>query len=401
MTSPPPFLVPFARAEPPPLSETASSQHLSDSDQLDRLIGQLGSSEFQTREIATKRLAAMGWPALASLQQAATGNRDAEIRHRARLAINSITEVSLVCTFGGHRSTERGVALSSDNKHMLSADDNGVIRLWNVATTQKLWHKVFDGVTGIAGAFAPDGQHVLVGCGAAVRLFDVRTGREVRSFAGHKGFVFRVAFSPNGKKVLSGGSDKTVRLWDVETGAQLWCRTGHTAQVNAVGFSPDGIRVVSAGADSTIRVWDVQTGKELMSIAAHRHGVADVSFSPDGKHLLSAGSDEIVVFDGKEALPVPETLDSLALWEARTGKQLLRARDHLTFISAVAFLDNKYLLSGDHRGGVCLWDARTGKLLGRFQCPAGAGPITCFSRDRRQVLTTLSERGVGLWRLGK
>ena len=72
--------------------------------------------------------------------------------------------------------------------------------------------------------------------------------------------VRSVAFSPDGKQVVSGSNDETVRLWDAATGAALQTLEGHTDAVNSVAFSPDGKQVVSGSWDKTVRLWDVATG---------------------------------------------------------------------------------------------------------------------------------------------
>ena len=77
-----------------------------------------------------------------------------------------------------------------------------------------------------------------------------------RLFKGHVSHVFSVAISPDEKKVISGSDDGTVRLWDVKTGKQVMCLEGHTGGVRAVAYSPDGKRVVSGSDDTTVRIWD-------------------------------------------------------------------------------------------------------------------------------------------------
>jgi WD40 repeat protein len=74
--------------------------------------------------------------------------------------------------------------------------------------------------------------------------------------SGHDKYVFSVAYSPNGTRIVSGSEDKTLKLWDAETFEELCTLTGHTGAVTDVCFSPDGTRIVSSSADGTIRFWD-------------------------------------------------------------------------------------------------------------------------------------------------
>src|SRR5262249_11570674 len=108
-------------------------------------------------------------------------------------------------------------------------------------------------------AFSPDSRRLLAGGDdSCLRLYDVATGVEVHRFAG--GWVG--TFSPDGGRILSGG-DKTLRLWDAATARELRQFKGHTENVAFVAFSPDGRQVLSSSDDRTIRLWDVQTGEEV------------------------------------------------------------------------------------------------------------------------------------------
>jgi WD40 repeat protein len=81
--------------------------------------------------------------------------------------------------------------------------------------------------------------------------------------------VISVAFSADGRAFLSGGSDKTLKLWDIATGREIRTFVGHTDSVIAVAFSPDGRNALSGSSDRTLKFWDVATGKEIRTLAGH------------------------------------------------------------------------------------------------------------------------------------
>ena len=90
------------------------------------------------------------------------------------------------------------------------------------------------------------------------RIWELDTGREMLTLSGHKDWVKRVAFSPNGKWVATASADHTTKLWDAATGDEI-STIEHTGIVNCVAFSPNGTQLATADQDNTIRLWEVQS----------------------------------------------------------------------------------------------------------------------------------------------
>jgi WD40 repeat protein len=107
-----------------------------------------------------------------------------------------------------------------------------------------------------------------------------------------------VAFSPDGRLIVSGSYDKTVRVWDAATGAERRVLQGHSDYVNAVAFSLDGRLIVSGSADNTARVWDAATGAERRVLRGQNAALRFLSFSSCGKHLVTdRGTLRLPFFD--------------------------------------------------------------------------------------------------------
>jgi len=115
-----------------------------------------------------------------------------------------------------------------------------------------------------------------------------------------------VAFSPDGKRIVSGGADKMVRLWDTNTGQPSGPPlSGHTESVFTVAFSLVGDMIASAGKDKTVRLWNVDTGEPIGEPLTGQSGyILSVAFSPDGQRMASASTDKTIwIWDQVQAGP--------------------------------------------------------------------------------------------------
>ncbi|SLM37484.1 prolyl oligopeptidase [Lasallia pustulata] len=153
-----------------------------------------------------------------------------------------------------------------------------------------------------------------------VWIWDAATGATLQTLEGHSGPVNAVAFSPDGKQLVSGSHDETVRIWDAAMGVKLQTLEGHSGPVYAVAFSPDGKQLASGSFDKTVWIWDAATGATLQTFEGHLEPVSAVAFSPNGKQLASGSGDMTV-----------------RIWDAATEATLQTLEGHSGTVNAVAF----------------------------------------------------------------
>jgi len=231
-------------------------------------------------------------------------------------------------------------------------------------------------------AFSPDGKRIVSGSDdKTIKVWDVTSGAELMTLRGHKDAVYYIAFSSDGKRFVSGSVDKTLKVWDLATGRELITLHGHDSQVQSTAFSPDGRRIVSGSADETIKVWDAETGAELMTLRGHKNNVYTVAFSLDGERIISGGSDGTV-----------------RVWDARTGGELMTLRGHESIVSRLSISpDGKHIISASTDGTVKVWGVETGVELMTLRGHEGMVFGIAFSPDGERILSGSGDCAVRVW----
>ena len=354
----------------------------------------------------------------------------------------------LVREFEGHSGSVLAVAFSPDGRRILTGSGDNTARLWDADSARLLQEmeghsepiscvafapegtklltgsldrtaRCWDAQTGallqvyraprrvFSAVFSPDGQQVITGNegvplklddeqGNTVRVWDTRTGKQLRGFRAYGSSAVSVAVSRDGKRVLVGAGgggfstdDGRAQLWDMDTGCQLRMLEGQgVVSVLCVACSDDGRWLLVGGDDGAAWLWDAATGREVHRFQHNPGNVQSVAISADGRTVLT-GSDDCTA----------------RLWDAASGKELRRLEGHASGIVSVALSpDGQSILTGSMDSTARLWDVATGKEVRRLVEYTGRTefviPLFCavaFSPDGRSMLTGQWDNTARLW----
>ena len=345
----------------------------------------------------------------------------------------------LAMVLRGHRSRVTGAVFSPDGRSVLTASDDKTARLWSAGTETNTQMAVLAAHTGSAGraVFSPDGRRALTASDDnSVRLWDAEAGRQIatftragsgmaafspdgrlvaipdnntvvvrdantgeredRIFQGHSAAVQSVAFSADGRRIVTASDDRTARVWDLQTGGQIAALTEHTAPVRSAVFSPDGLRVVSTQTpqrsgnvtivtsnDSVALLWDALSGRVILRFEGDMVQLYDATFSPDGKRIVTASGD-----------------NTARIWDAETGKPIAVLSGHSDSVLSAAFNsrgDKIVTASADET--VRVWDAEAMTTIAVLKGHSGAVWSAVFSPDGERILTASDDTTARIWRI--
>jgi len=249
---------------------------------------------------------------------------------------------------------------------------------------------------GIAVAMA------FVGCGARALVVDTgshlvllprldRTsghspdsGRVSQRYLGrHAGLVVSLAFTPDGKIVASGGTDRKIKIWDVRSGTQLRDLAPLEGPVYSLSFSPDGNVLASGVHHHKIILWSTATWTPVC-VLKHEFSVNGLSYTPDGKAIASGTSGGTV-----------------RLWTADGKRLLWRAEGHGSVTSVRVSPDGDIVATAHADRLVRLWKRSTGHLLGALKGHTAAVTSVSFSPDGKLLATAGADRAIRIWSLRK
>lgn len=236
-----------------------------------------------------------------------------------------------------------------------------------------------DQVNGVA--WSPDGKQIVsVSNDTSAQVWAAASGDHLFTYLGHADRVNGVAWSPDGKRIASASSDATVQVWEADVGICLFTCRGHSQAVRVVAWSLDGKRIASASDDTTVKVWDATDGHHLFTFHSHSDWVRALSWSPDGKRIVSAGDDSAIL-----------------VWDVTTRRNRFFSknayRGHSQTVRAVAWSPGGSLIaSGSDDKTVQVWDIASRKPALIYQEHADGLHAVAWSPDGRHIASAGGSR---------
>ena len=317
-------------------------------------------------------------------------------------------------TLEGHSSCVTCLAVTADGKRAVSASMDETLKVWDLETGAEL--RSLGGPPAVylgsgkspisnssprivptvwAVSLTPDGKRAVSASSDALTVWDLDTGRVLRTLERHiEGEVCGVAVTPDGKRAVSTSShDHDLKLWDLDSGQVVRTLKGHSGGVRGVAVTPNGKLAVSASADKTLRVWSLATGRTLRKLERNSGALA---VTPDGKRAVSASRyGTLGVLDISEGAPAHET-----------GRAHRTMQGHRARVSGVAVTpDGRRAVSTSEDKTLKVWDPHTGRALRTLEADSAYfGDRRVFTLavtpdGRRAVCRSSDSRALTVWDL--
>jgi WD40 repeat protein len=251
--------------------------------------------------------------------------------------------------------------------------------LWE-ADWRLLLHGHTDGVTSVA--YSPDGRHIVTASlDNTARVWDAASGRQIGVLRGHEGQVRSAAYSPHGEHIVTAAWDGTARIWDAASGQQIAVLHCDAQAVYGAAYSPDDTRIITASDDHTAIVWNAATGQRIAVLRGHEGAVLSAAFSPDGAHIVTASWDSTAI-----------------VWDAATGRQIAVLRGHQdAVLSATYSPDGTHIVTASHDNSVRVWSAASGAQILVLSGHEDAVNSAAFSPDGTRIVTASDDHTARVW----
>jgi WD40 repeat protein len=271
------------------------------------------------------------------------------------------------------------VAVTPDGRHAVSGAEDHLIDVWDIESGRKVRSLRGHSDVVLAIALSATGR-VLSGSHDGVKVWSLESGRQVRPLTGHHGGVLAVALTADGRHAAAGLRDGTLKLWDADDGRELGTLSGHSAAVWTVALANGGRRAVTGSEDHTLKVWDVERGEALRTFQVSSC-VRAVALTADGRLAISGADD-----------------GSLQVWDVEGGRELCVLPGHRGRIMSVALTpDGRRAVTGSDDRMLKVWDVKGGREIRTLKGHSGAVISVGLAEDGRRAASSSDDGMVKVW----
>ncbi len=287
-------------------------------------------------------------------------------------------------TWYDHTAPISAIALSRDQKFVVSGSLDTTVKFWNVRTGL-VFHTLAQHAAPIrAIALSSDGDLLATASAQTIKLWDLKLGHLLRTFVTHTATVNTLALSPDNYELVSGGEDGKLCFWSLKTKRSEPVVQQHSTPIGAVAISPDGQFALSGGTDHILTLYQARTGELLRSLVGQSAAITSIAISPTGKLFATGGADGTIAIWAETAI-ISGNLERL--WAAHAGA-----------VRSLAFSpDGRTLASAGDDGTIRCWHPLTGDRLTSLSGHRGAVAAIGWSSDGRTLLSGGSDHTIRLW----
>ena len=351
------------------------------------------------------------------------------------VVIKSVASKKIIGRFKGHNAPITAFAFSPNSQFVLTGGADKLAKLWKIERGPKA--KTITTINSSINdlAISPKGKYAILGVetnrkpkketplGTAL-IWDIAEEKVIDTLKGHLSVVKSVAYSQNGKYLLTGSKDKTAILWDANTKKIIHIfKVSITGEVNAVAFSPDSQLLATASSDKTAILWDITSKKPLRKFIGHEKGLSAIAFSPKGDLLLTGSYDytakvwSLTKGNLLRTFKMPKAVSSVAfspdgtailtgsddnivkLWRVADGQEISSFEGHTSKVTSVTFYDANTIITASEDRSIRLWNALEGREIRSFHGHTGAINALIVAPRKNYVVSVSKDKTAKIWLL--
>lgn len=345
------------------------------------------------RRVFGSQLAILGVMTIVTGMNPIDGHSEAIAAPMERPSISSIkltvTDLSpwqspiLTRTLKGHSGTIDALAFTPDSKFLLSGGsyNDGRIRLWNVKTGREVEEARAHRMAVLSIAIAPNGQTFVTGSDdTTLSIWQLKQGSRDRSFLEHFDSILALAITPDSETLITGGPDG-IRRWNLALQRPIDTLVDFDA-VYSLAISPGGNLLASGNRQGEVKLWDLETAKLIGKFTAHKDAVNAMAFTPNGEILVTGSYDS-----------------TIQVWDLSKGELIQTLVNDGDRIRSLALNPDGQTLASASRNGIKLWNLRTGELLTTLSGHSDWVQSVAFSPDGRTLASGGFDRMIKIWQV--